>query len=128
MKNPTSPTAIHGNIFEALGLEDSAELQARVDLAVALTHEARRTISSEGISQKELANRMGLDPADLSRLMNGSVGEFSHERLGRLLNELGCEVAITVRRSGDGHPATTYVDSSALLEPVGSSVIRARIG
>jgi predicted XRE-type DNA-binding protein len=118
MSKPTSPTAIHGNVFEALGLEDAPELRARVDLAVALTHEARRIIRSEGLSQKELAGRIGLDPADLSRLMNGSVGEFSQERLARLLNVLGCEVTITVRRSDGDHPPTTYVDASALAEPV----------
>jgi predicted XRE-type DNA-binding protein len=118
MSMPTSPTAIRGKVFEALGFQDAPELQVRVDLAVALTHEARRIIRSEGLSQKELGGRIGLDPADLSRLMNGSVGEFSQERLARLLNVLGCEVAITVRRSDEGHPPTTHVDASALLEPV----------
>lgn len=117
MGRANSPTAIRGNIFEALGLEDASEHQARVDLAVALTHEARRIIGAEGISQKALAERIGLDPGDLSRVMSGSVGEFSQERLERLLNQLGCEVTITVRRSDDDHP-TTRVDSSALLEPV----------
>lgn len=118
MSKPTSATAIRGDIFEALGLDDASELRARVDLAVALTHEARRIIKSEGISQKELARRIGLDPGDLSRLMNGSVGEFSQERLERFLNAVGCDVAITVRRSADDRTPTTYVDSSALLEPV----------
>ncbi len=119
MSIQSSPTAIRGNVFEALGLGDASELQARVDLAVALTHEARRIIAAEGISQRALADRIGLDPGDLSRLMNGSVGEFSQERLGRLLNEMGCEVAITVRRADEDHPPTTRVDLSALLEPIG---------
>jgi predicted XRE-type DNA-binding protein len=118
MSKPASPTSIRGNIFEALDLEDASELQARVDLAVALTREARRIIKAEGVSQKALAVRIGIDPGDLSRVMNGSVGEFSQERLERLLNRLGCEVEITVRRADDDHPPTTYVNSSELLAPI----------
>lgn len=118
MTRPASPAAIRGNIFEALGLEEAPELQARVDLAVALTREARRVIQAEGISQRVLADRIGLDPGDLSRLMNGSVGEFSQERIERLLNHLGCDVKITVRRADEGRPPTTKVDSSELLVPV----------
>jgi predicted XRE-type DNA-binding protein len=118
MTRPTSPTAVRGNIFEALGLEDAPELQARVDLAIALTREARRVIQADGISQRALAERIGIDPGDLSRLMNGSVGEFSQERLERFLNHLGCDVKITVRRADEGHPPTTRVDASELLEPV----------
>jgi predicted XRE-type DNA-binding protein len=119
MTRPASPTVIRGNIFEALGLEDAPELQARVDLAVALTREARRVIQAEGVSQRALADRIGMDPGDLSRLMNGSVGDFSQERLERSLNRLGCDVRITVRRADEGRPPTTQVDSSGLLEPVG---------
>jgi predicted XRE-type DNA-binding protein len=118
MRKPNSPTAIRGNIFEALGLENASEHQARVDLAVAFSHEARRIISAEGIAQKALADRIGLDPGDLSRVMNGSVEAFSQERLERLLNQVGCEVVITVRRPDDDHRPTTRVDSSALLGTV----------
>ncbi|MEX1184415.1 MAG: helix-turn-helix transcriptional regulator [Gemmatimonadota bacterium] len=118
MGKPASPASIRGNIFDALGLEDASELQARVDLAVALTREARRIIKDDGVSQKALAARIGIDPGDLSRVMSGSVRQFSQGRLERLLNKLGCVVEITVRRADDDHPPTTYVDSSELLEPV----------
>jgi predicted XRE-type DNA-binding protein len=118
MPKRPSPTAIHGNIFEALGLEGAPELQARVDLAAALTHEVRRVIQIEGLSQRSVAERIGLHPTDLSKLMNGVVGEFSQERLERALNQLGCDVEITVRRARDDHAPTTTVDCSELLETV----------
>jgi predicted XRE-type DNA-binding protein len=98
--------------------EDAPEPQGRVDLAVAFTREARGVIQTRGISQRALAERIGIDAGDLSRMMNGSVREFSQERLERLLNLLGCGVRITVRRADKGHPPTTQVDSSELLEPV----------
>jgi predicted XRE-type DNA-binding protein len=103
-------------LFGALGLEDAPELQARVDLAVALTRAAGRVIQAEGISQRALAERIGIDAGDLSRLMNGWVGEFSQERLERLLNHLGCDVKITLRRAGEGHPPTIQ-DASPRNEP-----------
>jgi len=118
MAKRTSPTAIRGNLFDVLGLEDAPELQARVDLAVALTREARRLGTAEGITQRQVAERIGLHPTDLSKLMNGSVDEFSQERIERALNQLGCAVEITVRRADHLHRPTTTVDYSDLLEPV----------
>lgn len=112
-----SPTAIKGNILEALELDDAPELQARVDLAVALTREVRRVMTAENVSQKEVAERVGLHPTDISRLMNGVVDEFSQERLERALNQLGCDVEITIRRAPDGRTPATVVDSSELLSP-----------
>lgn len=116
MPKRTSPTAIRGNIFEALGLEDAPELQARVDLTVALTREARRIMKVEGISQRQVADRIGLHATDLSKLMNGNVSEFSQERLERALNQLGCAVEIIVRRVHGHQGATTTVDYSELLD------------
>jgi len=76
-------------------------------------------MKGEGLSQRGVAERIGLHPTDLSKLMNGTVGEFSQERLQRALNQLGCEVEITVRRADKDRSATTHVDSSGLMEPVG---------
>lgn len=118
MPHTPSPNAIHGNIFEALEIEDAPELQARVDLAVALTREVRRIVDLEGIAQREVAERIGLHPTDLSRLMNGSVEEFSQERLQRALRELGCEIEIRVRRPSGGAPPRVRVDASELAAPV----------
>ena len=117
MPKRPSATAIGGNIFEALQLDDAPELQARVDLAVALTREVRRVMGTEGVPQKAVAERAGLHPTDLSKLMNGVVDEFSQERLERALNQLGCDVEITVRRAPSSRAPITRVDSSELLKP-----------
>jgi predicted XRE-type DNA-binding protein len=89
MAERPSPTALHGNVFEALGLEDAPELQARVDLAIALTRRTRRILKAEGVTQRQVAERIGLHQTDLSKLMNGVVGELSQERLQMALDQLG---------------------------------------
>lgn len=118
MPDPGSSTALRGNIFEALDLEDAPELQVRVALAAALAHEVRRVMGRDQVSQRSIADAVGLHPTDLSKLVNGVVGEFSQERLQRALVKLGCEIDIRVRRSEDRDAGGVRVDASELAEPV----------
>jgi transcriptional regulator with XRE-family HTH domain len=105
-------TTIRGNVFEALDLPDAPELLARVDLAVALTREIRRL----GLTRTQAAERVGLDPADVSRIMRGNVENVNQERLERALNGLAIDVEIRITRADEGRPGTIFVDMSELLE------------
>lgn len=112
MGDRNSTRTVRGNIFAALDLPDAPELLARADLAIALTREIRRL----GLPQKQAAERVGLDPADLSRIMRGNIENVSQERLERALNRLACDIEIRIRRADRAGPGTTIVDMSDLFE------------
>ena len=82
-----------GNVFEDLGLEDSAELTARSDLL----SEINQLIRNSGIPQKEIAKILHITPSKVSMLMTGKLSAFSADSLMRYLTLLGCSVEIKVQ-------------------------------
>jgi predicted XRE-type DNA-binding protein len=101
-----------GNVFQDLGLPDSAELAAKADLARVI----RQLVEARGLSQRAAAPLLGVAQSDLSNLYRSHLDGFSIERLSRMLNALGQDVRIVVRpaprsrRAGDiradvKHPA-----------------------
>ncbi|MXW21376.1 MAG: XRE family transcriptional regulator [Gammaproteobacteria bacterium] len=82
------------NVFADLGRPGAdahllkAELVGRIDALV------RR----RGITQAEAAQLLGLSQPDVSRLLRGDFSEYSLERLFRLLNALGRDIDIVIRR------------------------------
>ena len=89
-----------GNVFADLGIPDAdahlvkAELVSRID----------DIVRGRGLTQTEAARQMGLSQPDVSRLLRGDFREYSLERLLRLLNALGRDIDIVIRkpRSADG--------------------------
>ncbi|NJM92147.1 MAG: XRE family transcriptional regulator [Rhodospirillaceae bacterium] len=89
------------DIFEALGLEDAAELRAQTLLGVEVSKRIRATKAT----QKEIAARLGITQPQVSELKRGKVERFSSDRLISLLGTLGCDVELRVtpaprRRAG----------------------------
>lgn len=89
------------DIFEALGLEDAAELHAQTALGV----EVSKRIRTMKATQKEIAARLGITPPQVSELRSGTFDRFSSDRLIALLGALGCDVELRVtpaprRRAG----------------------------
>ena len=64
-----------------------AELVARID----------KIIRQRGLKQVEAAKLLRLSQPDVSRLLRGSLREYSVERLLRLLTALGRDVEIVIR-------------------------------
>jgi predicted XRE-type DNA-binding protein len=87
------------NVFADLGLPDAEELLAKANLALHI----RRTVESRGLTQSEAAALMSLDQPKVSSIVNGRLDGFSTERLMRFLNDLGCDIQISVSAS---HPET----------------------
>ena len=89
-----------GNVFADLGFPDAdahlvkAELVSRID----------DIVRDRGLTQTEAARLMGLSQPDVSRLLRGDFREYSLERLLRLLNALGRDIDIVIRKpsSADG--------------------------
>ena len=83
------------NVFADLEFPDAdvhllkAELVTRID----------RIIREHGLKQVEAARLLGLSQPDVSRLLRGNFGEYTLERLLRLLPALGRDVDIDIRES-----------------------------
>ena len=82
-----------GNVFADLRRPDAethllkAELVTRID----------KIIRQRRLKQVEAAKLLGLSQPDISRLLRGSLREYSVERLMRLLTALGRDVEIVIR-------------------------------
>ena len=80
------------DIFEALGLEDAAELRAQTLLGV----EVCKRIRAIKATQKEVAARLGITQPQVSELKRGKFDRFSSDRLIALLGAMGCDVELRV--------------------------------
>ncbi len=67
-----------------------------------LTSHIRKIIKRRRLTQAAAAKLMGIDQPKVSALLNGRLGNFSSERLMRLLTALGQDVEITVRATQRG--------------------------
>lgn len=96
-------TAGSGNVFADLGVANPEEELAKAQLAAHL----RRAIRSRKLTQARAAAAMGLDQPKVSAIVNGRLGDFSSERLMRLLIALGHDVTVVVaparQRRARGH-------------------------
>jgi predicted XRE-type DNA-binding protein len=92
-------TRSSGNVFADLGLKDADTLMAKSLLAIHI----KRAIQARGLTQAEAASLLGLDQPKVSAITGGRLDGFSTDRLLRFLNELGCDVHISVSTP---HPKT----------------------
>ena len=65
------------NIFADLGLEDSDEMVARSDLMSEVVNRVRKS----SLTQKEIAEILGVSPPKVSSLMTGKINDFSNDTL-----------------------------------------------
>ena len=96
-----------GNVFADLGLENADELLVKAELA----HRISIIISTEDMTQVEIAEKLGVDQPKISALMNGKLSGFSTARLFRFLNALGRDVDIVVKAKSDSQAQTRVVAS-----------------
>lgn len=75
-----------------MGLEDAGELIIRAQLGRAV----RSILEEKGGKQRELAALLGIDQAEVSKLMNGKYHLFSEGRLVGLLNRLDRKVVVRI--------------------------------
>jgi predicted XRE-type DNA-binding protein len=82
------------NIFAAVGRKDAGELVARSELL----DEVGDLIEKSGLTQHEIAKKLGIKQSKVSMLVNGHLSEFSTDTLLHYLAVLGCKVEIRVRK------------------------------
>ncbi len=83
-----------GNIFAAIGHKDAKELVARSELL----DNVGDLIEKSGLTQHEVAKKLGVKQSKVSMLVNGHLSEFSTDILLHYLAILGCKVEIRVRK------------------------------
>ena len=88
-----------GNVFADLELDDADELLTRAQLG----HTVRMILTKKKLKQREIAALLGIDQAEVSKLMNGQYHLFAEGRLFGFLNKLNKKVTvrITPRRRGE---------------------------
>ena len=93
-KKETDYEVTEGNVFAALGLDQPEELLARAKLL----HRVSSLIKNSGLSQQEVAKKLGITQPKVSMLVTGRLSEFSTDSLLHYLSVLGCEIEIRVKK------------------------------
>jgi predicted XRE-type DNA-binding protein len=88
------------NVFADLGLDDADELLTRAQLG----HAVRLILKARKLKQREIAGLLGIDQAEVSKLMNGQYHLFAEGRLFAFLKALEQKVTIQVSRRHKGEP------------------------
>jgi predicted XRE-type DNA-binding protein len=87
-----------GNVFADLGFDEPEEELTKAQLASHIG----QVIKRRRLSQTEAAALMGIDQPKVSALLNGRLGNFSSDRLMRLLTALGQDIEIKIKaKAGD---------------------------
>lgn len=87
------PTASAGNPFADFGMSNPDERLAKATLALKITAIMRE----QGLTQAEMADRLGIDQPQVSRLSRGALKDFSIGRLMDLVKRLNQDIDIIVR-------------------------------
>jgi predicted XRE-type DNA-binding protein len=88
-----------GNVFAQLGLSDADDLVRRARVMSVIND----AIEARGLTQEAAAAKTGLDQADVSRIVNGSVTRFSLDRLLTVVDRLGIPIALEQHRDCRGN-------------------------
>ncbi len=94
MDKETDYEVSEGNVFAAVGRKNAEELLARAELL----DKVSTLIESSGLSQIEVAKKLGITQPKVSMLVNGRLSEFGTDTLLHYLFILGCEVEIRVKQ------------------------------
>jgi len=89
-----SVTTGNDNVLEDLGFESADEMLAEA----LLSHQIYKILQRRKLSQRQAAQLLGIAQPDVNKLMNGKYTGFSIRRLSQILNHLGRDVEIVVKR------------------------------
>ena len=90
-----------GNVFADLGFADAAERQTKLRLA----YTVNSVIDERAMTQKAVAQALGINQPKVSALRNYRLEGFSVERLMNFLTALDRDVDIVIRKKPRSRPA-----------------------
>ncbi|MGC4098043.1 MAG: helix-turn-helix transcriptional regulator [Nitrospira sp.] len=95
MKKKDELEILHGggNVFRELGRNNADVEQFKAILA----NEIIQVLDREHLTVRAAHARIGIAPADFSRIRHADLGRFTADRLITILNRLGSRVEVTVR-------------------------------
>lgn len=82
------------NVYDALGFDNSEMMQAKAEIA----HAISSIIRHRHLTQKEAAKALCTTQPWVSAVVNGCLGDLSLERLIALINKLDRDVEIRIRK------------------------------
>ena len=85
--------ASSGNVFADLGLPHADKLKIKSGLVIEITRAVRKL----GLTQQEVAKRMGITQPKVSDMMRGDFSNLSERKLMDCLSRLGYDIEIKVR-------------------------------
>jgi len=87
-------TVSAGNVYEDIGLNDSAEMKLKADAVMILS----KTIADSNMTQAEAAEALGIDQPKISKILRGQFRSLSLEKIFSYLTVLNKDVTITVSK------------------------------
>jgi predicted XRE-type DNA-binding protein len=96
MANKTRVVEGSGNVFADLGYLDAEEHQTKAKLVSRIA----KLIERQNLTQKEVAEKLGIDQPKISAMLRGRFRGFSVYRLMRFVANLGIEVEIVTKDNG----------------------------
>ena len=102
-------TESSGNVFADFGLDNPDELKIKAQIARLVN----RIIDRSGQTQAQSARVLGISQPQVSDLKRGRLKHFSVERLFELLNALGRDVEIVVKRKNPRTQRSAHVKVKA---------------
>lgn len=82
-----------GNVFEDIGLPNPEELSIKSQLVINL----KRVVESHRLTQKEVAQIVGVDQPTISKVLRGQLSLVSTDRLLEWHKSLDQEVQLTIK-------------------------------
>ena len=98
MRDDTSLTLGTDNVFADLGLANPEGLLAKAKL----TAQLQSSLDRQHLTDADAAARLGIPEAQVTRLLDGHLDDFTFDQIFHYLNRLG--LAIEVRVHAPQHP------------------------
>ncbi|MFQ5329064.1 MAG: helix-turn-helix domain-containing protein [Thermodesulfobacteriota bacterium] len=101
----TKVTKSSGNVFADLGLDKPEELEFKATIAASINS----IIKHRGLKQTDAAKTLNITQPQVSALKRGQLYHFSVERLFHLLNALGRDVNIVIKKKSSRTKRAAHV-------------------
>ena len=88
-----------GNVFGQIGRKDADDLLRKARVLNVINE----VIEERALDQSDAAQILGIDQADVSRLIHGKLSRFSLERLMGFVDKLGVSIDFKQSRDSNGH-------------------------
>ncbi len=94
-------TISNGNVYDDIGLDDSAEMKMKAQAVMILS----KAITDNGMTQAEAATALGIDQPKISKILRGQFRSLSLDKIFSYLTALDKDINITISEKSEdiGH-------------------------